>query len=219
MRWFTLGIGVALLFACLANAQTTKIITMRDACDPASFDAALGSGHCIPGHHGNTLFTDFIGELQTDQNAGAWRFNPMLNATAGTFKLVRLDLTSGDQTSLVNKGGETHTFTRVAKFGGGFIPTLNGLTGNPVPAPECAQKLPDGSLAPQPEGPTNQFVEAGNSEAGPTAGSYFTVWTRESSYSNMTFVSALAYLVQSHWRRRLAFKNQAAPHVFVESRR
>jgi hypothetical protein len=31
--------------------------------------------------------------------------------------------------------------------------------------------LPDGSLAPQPESPTNQFVEAGNTEAGPTAGS------------------------------------------------
>src|SRR5215469_13119764 len=95
----------------------------------------------------------------------------MLNAKAGTFKLVRLDLKPGDQTSLVNKGGETHTFTRVAKFGGGFIAPLNGLTGNPVSAPECAQVLPDGSLAPQPEGPTNQFVEAGNSEAGPTAGS------------------------------------------------
>ena len=105
MRWFTMGIGVALLFACLANAQTTKMITMRDACDPTSFDAALGSGHCIPGQHGNTLFTDFIAELQTDQNAGAWRFNPMLNATAGTFRLVRLDLTSGDQTSFVNMGG------------------------------------------------------------------------------------------------------------------
>ena len=116
------------------------------------------------------MFTDFIGELQTDQNAGAWRFNPMLNATAGTFKLVHLDLTSGDQTIIENKGGETHTFTRVDQFDGGFKARLNGLTGNPVPAPECAQVLPDGSLAPQPESSTNQFVEAGNTEAGPTAG-------------------------------------------------
>ena len=157
--------------ASLGNTQTTEIITMRDACDPTSFNLNVGPGTCVPGQHGNTLFSDFIDELTTDQNAGAWRFNPMLNAKAGTFKLVRLDLTSGDQTSLVNKGGETHTFTRVAKFGGGFIAPLNGLTGNPVPAPECAQVLPDGSLAPQPEGPTNQFVEAGNSEAGPIAGS------------------------------------------------
>jgi hypothetical protein len=172
MRWLAVGIGVALLLGCLAtaNAQTTKTITMRDACDPATFNAAVGSGTCIPGQHGNTLFTDFIGELQTDQNAGAWRFNPMLNATAGTFKLVRLDLTSGDQTTIQNKGGETHTFTRVDKFGGGFKAVLNGLTGNPVPAPECAQVL-NGTLVPQPESATNQFVEAGKTEAGPTAGS------------------------------------------------
>src|SRR5215831_12478213 len=75
---------------------------------------------------------------------------------------------SGDQTVLENKGGETHTFTRVDQFGGGLA-RLNGLTGNPVPAAECAQVLPDGSLAPQPESPTNQFVEAGKTEAGPTA--------------------------------------------------
>jgi len=72
---------------------------------------------------------------------------------------------------LENKGGETHTFTRVDQFGGGFKARLNGLTGNPVPAAECAQVLPDGSLAPQPESPTNQFVEAGKTEAGPAAGS------------------------------------------------
>jgi len=94
-----------------------------------------------------------------------------LNATEGNFKLVRLDLKQGDQTTIENKGGETHTFTRVQKFGGGFIAPLNGLSGNPDPAPECAQVLPDGSLARQPESATNQFVEAGKTESGPTAGS------------------------------------------------
>ena len=170
MRWLALGIGVALLVGCLANAQTTKTITMRDACDPDSFNAALGSGHCVSGQHGNTLFADFIAELQSDQNAGAWRFNPMLNATEGNFKLVRLNLRSGDQTTIQNLGGETHTFTRVDKFGGGFKARLNGLTNNLVLAPECAQVLPDGSLAPQPESASNQFVEAGKTEGGPTAG-------------------------------------------------
>ena len=169
MRWLFLGIGVALLWGGIANAQS--IITMRDACDPDSFNAAVGPGTCVAGQHGTTLFSDFIGELQTDQNAGAWRFNPMLNATEGNFKLVRLDLKQGDQTTIENKGGETHTFTRVQKFGGGFIAPLNGLSGNPDPAPECAQVLPDGSLARQPESATNQFVEAGQTEAGPTAGS------------------------------------------------
>lgn len=169
MRWLYVGIGVALLWGSVANAQTT--ITMRDACDPDSFNAAVGPGTCASGQHGTTLFGDFIGELQTDHIAGAWRFNPLLNATEGHFQLVRLNLKEGDQTTIENKGGETHTFTRVQKFGGGFIAPLNGLSGNPDPVPECAQVLPNGSLVPQPESATNQFVEAGKTEAGPTAGS------------------------------------------------
>jgi hypothetical protein len=144
---------------------------MRDACDPASFNAAVGPGTCVSGNHGNTLFSDFIGELQSDHIAGAWRFNPLLNATEGHFSLARLDLREGDQTTIQNAGGETHTFTRVNKYEGGFISPLNGLSGNPDPAPECAQVLPDGTLVPQPESDTNQFVEAGKTEAGPTAGS------------------------------------------------
>ena len=171
MKWLAAGMSVALLLGVLAKAQTTKTITMRDACDPDSFNAAVGPGTCIPGHHGNTLFTDFIGELQSDQNAGGWRFNPMLNATGGNFRLVRLDLKGGDQTTIQNAGGETHTFTRVQRFGGGFISPLNALTGNPDPDPECAQVLPDGILVPQPESDTNQVVEAGKTESGPTAGS------------------------------------------------
>jgi hypothetical protein len=169
MRWLYVGISMALLWGGIANAQS--IIAMRDACDPNSFNAAVRPGTCVAGQHGTTLFSDFIGELQTDQIAGAWRFNPLLNATEGNFKLVRLDLKQGDQTTIENKGGETHTFTRVQKFGGGFIAPLNGLSGNPDPIPECAQVLPDGSLAPQPESATNQFMEAGKTEAGPTAGS------------------------------------------------
>jgi hypothetical protein len=170
MKWIAVGIGVAVLFACLANAQTTKTIIMRDACDPDSFNATVGPGTCVAGQHGTTLFGDFIAELQSDQIAGAWRFNPLLNTTEGNFKLVRLELKPGDQTTIQNVGGETHTFTRVKKFGGGFIDVLNGLTGNPDPVPECAQVLPDGSLAPQPESDSNQFVEAGLTEPGPTAG-------------------------------------------------
>ncbi len=49
-----------------------------------------------------------------------------------------------------NSGGEVHTFTEVAEFGGGIIQDLNDLTGNPVPAPEC--------LAPNLE-----FIPAGGS--------------------------------------------------------
>jgi hypothetical protein len=39
---------------------------------------------------------------------------------------------------LTSRGGELHTFTRVQNFGGGIVPLLNDLSGNPVVAPECA---------------------------------------------------------------------------------
>jgi len=37
----------------------------------------------------------------------------------------------------VNRGGEEHTFTEVEEFGGGIVPVLNALSGNPEVAPEC----------------------------------------------------------------------------------
>jgi hypothetical protein len=178
MKWLAVAIGGALLFSCLAagNAQkqkktNTTTIKIWDACDPDTFNAAFGNGTCIPGHHGQTVLDDFVGELQTDHIAGGWRFDPLLDASAGVFKLVKVKLAPGDHTVIVNNGGEVHTFTRVDKFGGGFIDFLNEVTGNPVPAPECAQVLGDGSLVPQPETDSNIFVEAGTTEPGPTAGS------------------------------------------------
>jgi hypothetical protein len=165
-----LWLGCLLSLSTLALAQKPARVGIHDACDPATFNAAIGPGTCIPGHHGTTNFNLFVGELTTEHIAGAWRFNPLLDASAGTFHLVDLDLSAGRATALQNTGGETHTFTRVASFGGGFVAFLNSLSGNPVPAPECAQVLPDGSLVPQPESSTNIFVEAGTTESGPTAG-------------------------------------------------
>jgi plastocyanin len=41
---------------------------------------------------------------------------------------------AGKNVRVTNEGGRGHTFTKVAAFGGGFVPPLNqGLT----PAPEC----------------------------------------------------------------------------------
>ncbi len=150
------------LLSALALAQSEPFtIGIRDACDPGTFNANVGPGTCKPGQHGTTKFKFFIGELTTDHIAGAWRFNPLLNTTQGTDQLVTLDLASGQTTSLQNTGGETHTFTKVASFGGGVVPPLNELSGNPTPAPECLQT----------ENSTNIYVEAGTTETGPTAGS------------------------------------------------
>jgi hypothetical protein len=183
IKWQILSAAVTLLFlpAVLAaqsqdsskkSGPETKTIRIWDACDPASFDAKVGPGTCKPGHHGQTEFDDFFAEVQLDGIAGGWRFNPLLNTTDGAFKLVRLELEQGDRISLENVGGETHTFTKVQEFGGGFFAPLNPITGNPEPAPECAKVLPNGSLAPQPETDTNQFVEAGTTELGPFAGTH-----------------------------------------------
>ena len=66
-------------------------------------------------------FNLFVKEVTWDRMAGAWYFSPLLDASAGKFRLVTVNLASGKSTSLQNTGGELHTFTRVAKFGGGFV--------------------------------------------------------------------------------------------------
>ena len=158
------AIGALILLDGTVGAQSNPVtILMRDACDPATFDAFLNNPNaCKAGDHGTTPFPLFIAELTSDHIAGAWRFNPVLDASSGTFKLVTLNLTAGQQMVIQNLGGETHTFTRVAEFGGGQKPRLNQLSGNLILAPECALGLS--------EGDTNVIVEAGTSQSGPTAG-------------------------------------------------
>jgi hypothetical protein len=132
------------------NGKNARV-DIRDACDPVTFDQAVGPGTCLPGHSGGTLtFSEFLAEFQEEGSVGAWRFNPDdLNSDGGVNITLR------------NKGGETHTFTRVQEFGGGFVPLLNG---NQAPRPECAQA--DGS--PQPPSANNIFVPSGQTLPGPT---------------------------------------------------
>src|SRR5215831_5222907 len=107
-----LAIGAVILYTGVVGAQPNPIsIVARDACDPDTFNAAVGPGTCVnlPGNqHGTTPFALFIEELQQDRIAGAWRFNPLLNASSKTFALVTLNLAAGQQTVVQNKGGETH---------------------------------------------------------------------------------------------------------------
>lgn len=96
---------------------------MRDDCDPATFNAAIGPGTCVK--EGSTTFSEFIGQLLSQGRAPAWRFAP-----------EQLSLAAGGTLEASNKGGEDHTFTEVATFGGGCIAVLNGLLGL-SPVPEC----------------------------------------------------------------------------------
>ena len=104
--------------------QDTRRIQMMDACDPESFNAAVGPGTCV--RTGGVHFDRFIQLLTRHQSVGSWHFAPAtINATVGQTLLA------------VNHGGEVHTFTEVEEFGGGIVPDLNALAGTPVPAPEC----------------------------------------------------------------------------------
>src|SRR4051812_31551147 len=118
-------IGAALLIA--EQAPTMKI---RDDCQPATFNLpppdGVGPGTCQANFDGHMSFTKFNEELMQHQTAPQWRFDPS-----------RRDVAAGTQLLLDNYGGETHTFTRVENFGGGFVPPLNMVSNNPVPAPEC----------------------------------------------------------------------------------
>ncbi len=94
------------LLSALALAQSEPFtIGIHDACDPGTFTAAVGPGTCKPGQHGTTKFKLFIAELQSDHIAGAWRFNPLLNATPGIFQLATVNLSLGQPTALHNTGG------------------------------------------------------------------------------------------------------------------
>ena len=145
--WIGLSAIVVLSLTAGAGAvQGDKKIRLLDDCDPATFNAVLGDGACVG--NGHTTFAEFIAELEETQDAHKWRNQPS-----------EMHVNVGRPTLVENRGGEVHTFTPVAAFGGGFVNELNGISGNPVPAPEC---LNFGSIV---------FIPPGASEDGPTAGS------------------------------------------------
>ena len=152
-RKFTFRTAVWTLFAVIAVLSLTggvgavqgdKKIRLLDDCEPTTFNAVLGPGACIG--NGHTTFAEFIEELEETQDAHKWRNQPS-----------SMHINVGRPTLIENRGGEDHTFTPVAEFGGGVVPPLNALSGNPVPAPDCL-------------GPFD-IIPAGGVEEGPIAGS------------------------------------------------
>lgn len=138
-----------------ASAQSSKDggtanVHIIDYCDPVSFNLVLGDGACVRDTTpGSITFNGFIGELTAEKAAGAWWFSPVMGKAG-----------EHDQLAISNLGGETHTFTKVKKFGGGFVAPLNDLSGNTKVAPECGTVV-DGNIIPQPPGPDNLFIPAG----------------------------------------------------------
>jgi plastocyanin len=127
----------SLLFAgaTLAVAQATPAqgqvphaaqVVALDECDPTTFNAALGSDFCRNVTLGAfTTLNDLFAKAAAGTPDPGWDFEPDV-----------LTIKQGTPLSVVDQGGEPHTFTEVAQFGGGFIPGLNA-PGEPT-VPECA---------------------------------------------------------------------------------
>lgn len=110
-------------------------VSILDQCEATSFNAALGAGTCTG--QGTVTLAQFTAELAANHTVAAWRFDP-----------AALLLTVGGSITATNYGGEVHTFTRVAQFGGGIVPDLNTASGYATEAPECKEITDADRIAP-----------------------------------------------------------------------
>jgi plastocyanin len=100
-------------------------VVALDECDPTTFNAALGPDFCKNIALGySTTLSDLFADAAAGTPNPNWDFEP-----------DTLKIKEGTVVSVVDQGGEPHTFTEVAKFGGGFIPQLNA---GEETIPECA---------------------------------------------------------------------------------
>lgn len=125
-------LAVMFILACVVpaiaqedQAATSAEIVALDECDPATFNAALGPDFC---HNVALGFSTTLQDLFAKAAAGTpdpgWDFEP-----------DEVSIKKGGTVTVVDQGGEPHTFTEVKQFGGGFIEPLNA---GEATAPECS---------------------------------------------------------------------------------
>ena len=118
------SVGAVTLMTAITVASGVRQLRLEDKCDPATFNAAVGDGTCVG--DGDVTFDEFLEKLNpVDFGHEDWRFH-----------FGRGEIDKGEALNARNDGGEFHTFTEVAEFGGGCIDLLNdplGLT----PVAEC----------------------------------------------------------------------------------
>jgi hypothetical protein len=108
----------------MSTDRLAQVVAL-DECDPTTFNAVLGPDFCKNIALGyQTTLSDLLQEAENGTPDPKWDFEP-----------DTVHIHEGTILSVVDQGGEPHTFTEVQKFGGGFIPNLNG---GETPAPECA---------------------------------------------------------------------------------
>jgi plastocyanin len=110
-----------------SRRATPAQVVALDECDPATFNLPGNAGpdfckNVAVGY--STTFSQLFAEAAAGQPDKKWDFEP-----------DTLTVNEGAPIIAVNQGGEPHTFTEVANFGGGFLPPLNG---GENAAPECS---------------------------------------------------------------------------------
>ena len=123
-------VAICLLLVGAAHAMTDEKtsssaqIVALDECDPNTFNAALGPDFCKNVALGfTTTLTDLFAKAAAGIPDPGWDFEP-----------DTIDIKKDTTLTVVDQGGEPHTFTEVSQFGGGFIEGLNAGEGT---VPEC----------------------------------------------------------------------------------
>lgn len=121
-----LALGLAPGAQAQENPPSIVQVVALDECDPATFNGALGPDFCknITLGASTTVSDLFAGVAMKSPDPG-WDFEP-----------DSAEISDGGILSVVDQGGEPHTFTEVAKFGGGFLSVLNAPGQETVP--ECS---------------------------------------------------------------------------------
>jgi plastocyanin len=131
-----LATAAALAFATHAmaqpNSQPLAQVIALDECDPTTFNAALsesGGGFChnvsLAAFGYATTLSDLLNGAENGMPDPGWDFEP-----------DQLTIKEGTILSVVDEGGEPHTFTEVKAYGNGFLPPLNPGSSTSV-IPEC----------------------------------------------------------------------------------
>jgi|ERR1700735_4779722 plastocyanin len=109
------------------NSPGLAQVVALDECDPTTFNAAEGPDFCKNIALGfSTTLANLLAGAEAGTPDPGWDFEP-----------DTLVINQGTVVSVVDQGGEPHTFTEVKAFGNGFLPPLN--PGSSTTAiPECA---------------------------------------------------------------------------------
>jgi len=123
--------GASSAVAQTGSSGLAQVVAL-DECDPTTFNAptAGGADFCKNVALANfgfaTTLSDLVASAQNGTPDPGWDFEP-----------DQLTIRQGTILSVVNEGGEPHTFTEVKQYGGGFLPALNP-GGNASTVPECS---------------------------------------------------------------------------------